>query len=376
MDRAKTVPRARGGPERALKTLRVLIDARPLSNPHPGGYRSALLSLLEGLREHPCRPALTLLVDRALAPADADRVPDGCRLVRVPRNRILADTIAIPAISRRMRPDIVHGTSNYLPPGVREAASVSVFDTLLLHRWPWSGRRTARQAALDAWWRTSMRRSLPRAACLLVPCRGVATEVATDFGIEDGRVHVVAPGLRSLPGAADGPEPRARRVVLLGGSDPRKRTAESLPVLAAAMIAGDFSVDVVGLAGTATRRRFAAGIRVHRHVDDGAWGTLLAAAATLVFPSLREGFGLPPLEAMRAGVAVVAGREPHLPETLGDIPFPCDPTDPDSLMAAVRRSLDDTGERRERIRRGRDWAARHTPCRQANETVRAWESVA
>lgn len=73
--------------------------------------------------------------------------------------------------------------------------------------------------------------------------------------------------------------------------------------------------------------------------------------------SLLESFGLTPLEAMAAGVPVVAGRASSLPEVCGDAAHYCDPRDPDDLARKLRDVLDDEALRADLVRRGRERAA-------------------
>jgi glycosyltransferase involved in cell wall biosynthesis len=72
----------------------------------------------------------------------------------------------------------------------------------------------------------------------------------------------------------------------------------------------------------------------------------------LVFPSLYEGFGVPPLEALACGAVVVCSNSSSLPEVVGDAALLVDPYDPDALAAAIERALDDEGLRGELSRRG------------------------
>jgi alpha-1,3-rhamnosyl/mannosyltransferase len=73
---------------------------------------------------------------------------------------------------------------------------------------------------------------------------------------------------------------------------------------------------------------------------------VLAGATVLAFPSLYEGFGLPPLEAMAAGVPVVATRAGAVPEVVGDAARLVDPGDVDGLAASLAAAVDEDGEAR------------------------------
>jgi glycosyltransferase involved in cell wall biosynthesis len=95
-------------------------------------------------------------------------------------------------------------------------------------------------------------------------------------------------------------------------------------------------------------------------VDDTARDVLMAGATIFAFPSLYEGFGLPPLQAMAAGVPVVATRGGALEEVLGDAARLVEVGDPDALAAALEELLEDEPARRELSRRGRERADLYT----------------
>jgi alpha-1,3-rhamnosyl/mannosyltransferase len=82
-------------------------------------------------------------------------------------------------------------------------------------------------------------------------------------------------------------------------------------------------------------------------VEDDVRAALFGRASVLAYPSLYEGFGFPPLEAMRAGVPVVATRAGTLVEVLGDAALLVEVGDHDALAAALARALDDGALRRQ-----------------------------
>ena len=99
--------------------------------------------------------------------------------------------------------------------------------------------------------------------------------------------------------------------------------------------------------------RPAAGVIRLGPLGDGALKALYGHAAGLVFPSIYEGFGLPPLEAMACGCPVAAARAASLPEVCGDAALLFDPADPQALQAAMRQLLDDADLCRQLRARGR-----------------------
>ena len=89
-------------------------------------------------------------------------------------------------------------------------------------------------------------------------------------------------------------------------------------------------------------------------VPDATLAALYRMAAVFVFPSLYEGFGLPPLEAMASGTPVICANVSSLPEVVGDAAFLIDPLDPQAMADAMSRVLLDADLRAEMIRRGRE----------------------
>ena len=94
--------------------------------------------------------------------------------------------------------------------------------------------------------------------------------------------------------------------------------------------------------------------RVHRldYASRSNLVTLIRGARAVVFPSLYEGFGLPVLEAMLLGTAVVASRESSLPEIAGDAALLIDPYDNDDIARAIKTIVNDADLRAELSRRG------------------------
>ncbi|MCX7838710.1 MAG: glycosyltransferase family 4 protein, partial [Anaerolineae bacterium] len=82
-------------------------------------------------------------------------------------------------------------------------------------------------------------------------------------------------------------------------------------------------------------------IRFIHNVDDADLPALYAGARAFVFPSLYEGFGLPPLEAMASGAPVICSRAPALPEVVGDTALLVNPRSPNEIANAIERVLTD-----------------------------------
>jgi alpha-1,3-rhamnosyl/mannosyltransferase len=112
-----------------------------------------------------------------------------------------------------------------------------------------------------------------------------------------------------------------------------------------------------------------------RFVPEELLPALLAGARALVYPSLSEGFGLPPLEAMAAGTPVLASDRGAIPEVVGDAALLCSVDDqPEFAKALVRIHRDE--ELRERLRqRGAQRVAQFTPEATARHWLELWREV-
>jgi glycosyltransferase involved in cell wall biosynthesis len=117
--------------------------------------------------------------------------------------------------------------------------------------------------------------------------------------------------------------------------------------------------------------------RVHflGFVDDSDLPALYNLADLFVFPSLYEGFGLPPLEAMACGVPVVCSKASSLPEVVGDAALTIDPLDVTGLAEAMRRAMEDETLRASLAARGPARAARFTWSKAAGELLKVYSNV-
>ncbi|MBN1902668.1 glycosyltransferase family 4 protein [Candidatus Sumerlaeota bacterium] len=103
---------------------------------------------------------------------------------------------------------------------------------------------------------------------------------------------------------------------------------------------------------------------------------LYSSAAALVFPSLYEGFGLPPLEAMKMNVPVIASNRPPIPEVAGDAALFFDPKSPDEFKGALLRLLSDSNLRANLVEKGRANLARFDWVKTARQTLEVYRKAA
>jgi glycosyltransferase involved in cell wall biosynthesis len=121
--------------------------------------------------------------------------------------------------------------------------------------------------------------------------------------------------------------------------------------------------------------RFGPQIRATGYLPQEAVRALMAVSAVLVLPSLEEGFGLPVVEAMAAGLPVICSRGSALEEVAGDAATLVDAADPNGLALSIERLLDDPARAAEQRARGRERSARFDWGETATRTLAFYRSV-
>jgi glycosyltransferase involved in cell wall biosynthesis len=116
-------------------------------------------------------------------------------------------------------------------------------------------------------------------------------------------------------------------------------------------------------------------VRFVGEISGPALRSLVAGASALLHPSLYEGFGFPPLEAMAVGCPCVVSNATSLPEVCGDAVVYCDATNPTDMANQLRRVLSDAELRNSLVSRGRARAAAFPWSRSAELTLAALERV-
>lgn len=205
----------------------------------------------------------------------------------------------------------------------------------------------------------AIRRALSSAACVTTVSRHSRSELVRWLGADASRIEVVYPGLDEVPITPAGPrllsEPYA---LFVGATEPHKDVPLLLRAWEAPELAQALRLVIVGPPGRDHDRvvELADALRpraiVTGAVTQAALSSWYHGAAVFVFPSLSEGFGFPPLDAMQQGIPVVASRAGSLPEVLGTAALFHEPGDDESLIVAVGRVLEDMALREDLIRAG------------------------
>ena len=153
--------------------------------------------------------------------------------------------------------------------------------------------------------------------------------------------------------------------------DALARLGDRAPVL---VVAGPDGPGTAGTRALVERRGLTASVRFAGFVPDDDLPALLAGARALVHPSRREGFGLPPLEAMAVGIPAIVADTAALPDAVGDAALVAGGDDADAWAGAIA-SLDDDDLVAARSAAGRAHARQFTWARTAAETIAVYERV-
>jgi glycosyltransferase involved in cell wall biosynthesis len=306
------------------------------------------------------------------APAHAPGLPPGVHSVRLPTRVLLA------AWSRMDHPrldhwlagaDVVHAT-NFITGPSRRPTLTTVNDIGFVLDPSWADPVVATFTPV-------LRRALARGAHVHVSTHQVGAEVEEHFGpglLAAGRITVIPFGIPAL--GPPGPLPpvvgdfvsAGPYVLAIGRAERRK----NLPTLITAfarvadadaglrlVVAGPDGPDspAVHAAVAALPARVADRVCLAGPVSDPVRRTLLDGAFALAYPSRYEGFGFPPLEAMQAGIPVVASRTGAVMEVAGPAAELADPENADEWAAAFQRLVADPDRRADLIDAGRRHAA-------------------
>jgi glycosyltransferase involved in cell wall biosynthesis len=361
------------------RPLRVFYNASALP-PRPAGAGVYTLELGRALA---AQPGIDVV---AAAPEPYAFGGETTRPKPAGRGRQGWEMVALSGVLARSGADVYHGPHFFVPHTVVPA--VATVHDLTFYRLPgrysFAHRRYYRYLA----------RCAKRAARIIAPSGAVAADIVRFLGYPPERIRVIAEAPRA--GLAPAREPEVARLrgeltleapylLCLGTAEPGKRAVDAVRAMPA--ILEQAPGTVLALAGNPGRlspalerevARLGVGdaVRFLGYVPDESLGALLSGATALVFPSLFEGFGLPPLEAMACGTPVISTDAPAMSEVLAGAATLVPVRDPGAIAAEALRLLGDPGLRAERSARGIEFASRFSWQRTAEETIDVYREVA
>jgi glycosyltransferase involved in cell wall biosynthesis len=299
--------------------------------------------------------------------------------------RAITETAFLGMLANRRRCDVVHSVALTAPFRTHGANVITIADVTWL-RQPGSVPLPTRLL-----WQGLVVPVARRADRIITLSRAAKAEISQDLRVEEERIDVVPLGPGAEPTSQPTPESELRRrlglgkgpiVLAVSGLRAHKNVAALVEALPEIRRSTNGAVLVVPASPTPLGpelKHRAKALGVEAALVLPGWVSaedlegLYAVAACFAFPSLREGFGLPVLEAMRRGVPVACSNASALPEVAGDAALTFDPQRPAEIAGAVTRIVSDPELARELSERGRARAARFTWRRTAEETLASFD---
>jgi glycosyltransferase involved in cell wall biosynthesis len=359
----------------------------------PTGIGRYAVELLHALSKIPQGPEIVLLTtereDRhGLWDQFEHHALPGCRLLPV---LMSAGNLLLSQAEHRYRLDILHdpnGIAPFLGPKGRTKRIVTIHDAFTyIH--------PETHNTLDNWrYRWMLPEAARRADTVITVSECSKRDLRQYIGLGEEQVVITPEGVspRFKP-ITDGVERREvldrygitqAYILYLGGINPRKNIRRLLEAFAQVrehcpkvtlVIAGKRQWQLEEIDATFERLNLHGQVHFTGYVDEADLPALYSAAELFVFPSLYEGFGLPPLEAMACGTPVIASKTSSLLEILNDAALTVDPYDVYDLAEAIKRVLTDQTLRSNLRVRGLERASHFTWQRTARETLQVYSQV-
>jgi alpha-1,3-rhamnosyl/mannosyltransferase len=368
---------------------RVGIDARYVTHHAVGGYQTYVQQLLAGFsRIQTDVEVWAILTSESQRVAAIENIEHVVEPTPVPFLGIpWREQVSVPRRAVHIGLDLVHYPSNTMPLWPRRRSVVTVHDTLALRRRRrpagWRNRVTSYYESLG------MRTALYRASLLITPS-AVARGELIEAGVAEGRVRVIPEAVNPVFFTRiDSESVRLLRtryglesdyLVTFASDDPRKNVPAVIDALALLTRHPELRLAILmssnglrhELMARAESRRLAHRVVFVPRLPAPDLPVLLSGAACMVFASLAEGFGLPPLECMACETPVVCSDRPPLDELYTEAALMVDPTRPADIALQLDRILSEAPLRQQLVQRGRALAARRTWDNVAAQTAQAY----
>ena len=272
------------------------------------------------------------------------------------------------------RAALFHGLNQRLPAARHPRKVVTFHDLFVL-----SGEYST--AEFRARFAAQARDAAARADLILTVSAFTKSQVTGLLGVEPGKVRVVHHGIRPLTPAGRGATPRERVILHVGAIQKRKNIARLVEAFEATdsswrlVLAGSngygWEEILARIAASHARDR----ILITGYLPAAELAGWYARASVFAFPSLDEGFGMPVLEAMAAGLPVVTSNRSALPEVAGDAAMLVNPEDTNALTEALQELTRNEDLRARLATAGRLRAAAFSWEKAVRQTWDAYESL-
>ncbi|HET6976782.1 MAG TPA: glycosyltransferase family 1 protein [Pyrinomonadaceae bacterium] len=371
--------------------IRIGIDAHSVGT-KLGGNESYAVNLVEALAQIDSVNTYTIYVTTNEArDRFSNRWPNFKVRSTLPHTPLIRIPLTLSAELRKHPVDVLH-VQFTAPPFCPCPVVVSIHDLSFEHLPQTFKRRSRTQLRL------TVRHSARRAARILSLSEHTRSDIMQTYGIESEKIEAIPLAAPDHFGTVtDNRELQRVRhnygiegdyILSVGSIQPRKNLARLIKAYAS--LRGDSSkatlpkLVLVGkcawLYDDTLRTLDEMGVKdsviLTGYVPESDLPALYSSALCFAYPSYFEGFGLPPLEAMKCGTPVIVGNRTSLPEVVGDAGLKVDPFDVDAIAGAIRKLINDATLRKQLSQMGQERASAFTWRETARQTLRVYREVA
>jgi glycosyltransferase involved in cell wall biosynthesis len=357
---------------------------------HLSGMGRYMLNLLKGISQADPEFRIVVFVSQMSDISNGTAASPSFEFIEVKRSpRALRDQIALPRTIRRLGLDLLHSLDSFSPLAGPCPRIMTIYDLIPL---------TCRQMLLAStkarfapFWKAWLKIQCRKAAAIITLSKHSAADIQRLLKVPEDKVHIIPASVDTPPQQENANDVRAKygvngRIALyVGRRDPYKNIVGLIQAFALVKAAAKESVSLVIVGPPdprvpepereVERLNLNSSVTFTGHISDNDVRAFYRAADVFLFPSLYEGFGLPPLEAMSFGAPIVAGNRTSLPEVLDGAAILVDPTDTQAIADAALKVLSDRDLAAKLRDLGRERAALFSLKKLGEATLRLYEEV-
>lgn len=364
--------------------MKVALDARMIKYTGIGRY---IQNLIVGLARHKGANSYSVIVNSdGYAPAGGDNIVYQQTSRQIPPYS-LREQVILPYEVKKTGSDMVHYPSFNMPFLNSKPSVVTIHDLIYLD----PASCPNRAAHTYAW--CMLRRAAWSARKIITISQFSKKEIVSRLGVRPDKISVIYHGVSPLYRVETDTERLAcirnkysipgPYILYVGNHQPRKNIKRLFDAFLMMKRYEDYTLVLTGkidprrqaLYSEARRDGLDGRVLFLGEVPEIDLPALYSGSELFVFPSLSEGFGLPPLEAMACGAPIVSSAAMSIPEVVGDAGILIDATDTAAISEAMDRVLSSRMLREDLIAKGLDRAARFSWDEATKKTLRVYEQL-
>lgn len=363
---------------------KIVIDARVVVRNQGHGIARHTDELISHIKNHNLDYEIVVLVNRS-SPYLHQKFPVNFRFFVMRSGWISAfSQLELPFVLRKLKPDLFHSPS-FMVPIFSQVSLVATIHDLnhvvlsenysILHR---------------LYYNLFLPIQLKRAQKIITVSHFSKQQIISFFQVKEDKVHVIYNGIHETFRPLENRSSEVIKnfkmryelpdeyILSIGNKKPHKNVAR----LVEAYCLGNFPIPLVLLSDFDTKlldiaQKFNKKHLIYflRYIRDEDFSLLYGLAKVFAYPSIYEGFGLPPLEAAACGTPVVVSDRSSLPEIMRDAAIYVDPLDPEKIRAGLEKALENSPATKTLIEKGIEVSKLYSWDRMAEETVALYKKL-